>query len=66
MISAHARSAAWKRLLQGKAQIAGGYGHARGSPTCRRVLESSPLHSVLWTPTVVRGCPENLENDRVL
>lgn len=30
-------------------------------PTCRHVLESSPPHSVLWTPTVVRGCPENLE-----
>lgn len=56
MIHAHARSAAWKRLLQGKAHTVRGCGHARSSLTCRHVLESSSPHSTLWTPTVVWAC----------
>lgn len=36
-------------------------GHARGSPTCWRVLESSPPHSALRTPAVVWGYPGNRE-----
>ena len=40
-------------------------GHARGSLTCWHVLESSPPHSALRTPAVVRGYPGNHENGRI-